>query len=160
MAKHSTHKERKKGDGRFIRVFHHMLNTEAGQSLTPPELAVLIRVMQIYNGENNGRIAMSGRRAGELANINKNTAAKCLRALIEKGFLIVTRPSSFGTNGTKATCYEITCFPMGKRTPPKNSFQQWKPYSEKNIVVLNQGHERMKLGPQCMKSRPVDAASV
>jgi len=114
MAKKVNQKGRNKGEGRFIRVFHHMLDTPAGKSLTPREMAVLIRVMQLYNGENNTGIAMSSRRAAQLANVNKDTAYKCLASLTEKGFLKLTTPSGFGVNNRRAAEYEITCFPPCK----------------------------------------------
>lgn len=125
MAGHDA-KGRSKGDGRFIRVFHHMLNTDAGQSLTPHEMAALIRIMQRYNGDNNGRISMSSREAAKQANMNKNTAAKALKSLVNKGFLVVRTPSGFNQNGRKAAEYEITCFSPGLKKPAKNSFQDWR----------------------------------
>lgn len=153
MAKHDA-KGRSKGDGSFVMVFNHMLNTPAGLSLSPHEMAVLIRVMQFYKGENNGKIFLSARHAGKLANMNKNTAAKVLTALVDKGFLEVITPGGFSTNGGKATCYEITCYPARKGKPAKNTFQSWRPFDDKNIVVLKQGRSSMKSRPPCMKLGP------
>ena len=148
MAKRDSKGNRIKGEGRFIRVFHHMLDTPAGKSLTPHEMTVLIRLMQLYNGANNGGIAMSSRRAAGLANINKDTAYKCLASLTEKGFLKVTTPSGFGVNSRRAVEYEITCFPLRKSKPAKNTFQDWRPeLKEKSssdiraTTVPNQGHK-------------------
>lgn len=153
MAKHDA-KGRSKGDGSFVLLFNHMLNSPAGLSLTPHEMALLIRVLQLYKGGNNGRLFLSARDAAKLTNMNKNTAAKSLRSLVDKGFLEVTTPGGFSTNGGKATCYEITCHPPRQGKPPKNTFQRWRPYDEKNIVVLNQGRSSMKSRTPCMKMRP------
>lgn len=114
------------GSGRYIMVLHHMLDCEAGKSLTPHEMAVLIRVMQRYNGGNNGKIHMSSRDAAKLANINKDTAAKSLRSLTAKGFLRLSEPSSFNTNGRRASSYEITSLPLSENKPAKRSYQNWK----------------------------------
>lgn len=148
MANKQDKKGRSKGSGRFIKVTHHMLDTPAGKSLTPHEMTCLIRVMQIYNSLNNGRVAMSSRRLAELANVNKDTAAKCLRSLVEKGFLIVTTPSGFGTNGRRAVEYEITCFPLSEGKPCKNNFQHWLPVPKeksssesRDTTVPKEGHK-------------------
>lgn len=125
---------RSKGNGRFVLVTHHMLDCPAGQSLTPHELAVLIRIMQRYNGANNGEIHMSSRDAAKLANINKDTGAAVLRRLTDKGFLVLTGPSSFGTNGRRAQTYEITCFPSSKNGVAKRTYQYWRPSDKKNLV--------------------------
>ena len=91
-------KGRSKRNGRFVRLDYVMLNCPAGQSLKPGELAILVRVMQRYHGENNGRISLSSRDAGRLANVSKDTAAKHIRSLCNKGFMRVKTPSSFGRN--------------------------------------------------------------
>jgi len=86
---------------------------------------------------------MSCRRAASGANISKDTANKALRTLVEKGFLVVTTPSSFGTNSRRATEYEVTCFPIPGRNRPRLSFQDWrpspKPEKSEKSVVPNQG---------------------
>lgn len=104
-----------------------MLDCPAGQSLKPGELAILVRVMQRYHGENNGRISLSSRDAGKLSNVSKDTAAKHIRSLCDKGFMRVKTPSSFGRNGRKATEYYLTMFPMKKGNPAPRDFQSWRP---------------------------------
>jgi len=141
-----------KKQARFIRVCPHMLTCPAGLSLTPHELAGLIRVMDLYKGDNNGRLYMSARDLGRQCHMSKDTAARVLRALVDKGFLEITTPGGFSTNGGRATCYEITCFPIRKGKPPKRTYQDWRPYDLKNILVLNQGHCSPKLGSPCHKS--------
>ena len=147
MAKHDA-KGRSKHSGRFIMVTHHMLDTPAGKSLTPHEIAALLRIMQIHNSQNNGRIAMSSRRMGKLAHMNKDTAARALKTLTAKGFLRICKPSGFGTNGRRAVEYEITCFAPTKGRPAKNTFQAWRPNVKENsssgiraATDPNQGHE-------------------
>ena len=124
MANKQDAKGRAKHKGRYVMLTHHLLDTLAGKSLTPQELAVLVRIIQIHNGNNNGKIAMSCRGMATLANVSKDTAAKCLLSLTQKGFLRITTPSAFGVNSRRAAEYEITCIPLGNRIPPKNTFQQ------------------------------------
>jgi len=147
-----------KKEGRFLRLTHHLLNSQAWQSLTPQERAVFICVAQLFNGSNNGRIAMSCRRAASGANVSKDTANKALRTLVEKGFLVVTTPSSFGTNSRRATEYEVTCFEMPGRNRPRLSFQDWrpspKPDKPKKSVVPNQGQRSPTA--RTVKKSPID----
>ena len=118
---------RSKGSGRFVMLDYMLLDCPAGQSLKPGELAILIRIMQRYHGENNGRIAMSNRDAALLANVNKDTASRHLRSLCEKGFIRVKKKSAFRRNGRKATEYSLTMFPYQNGHPPSRDFQKWKP---------------------------------
>lgn len=120
-------------EGRFFALQHHMLNSKAWRSLTPQEVAVYIRAAYRYNGANNGRIALSTRDAAAEAKVSKNTAAKALTALCEKGLLKVAVKSSFGTNGRHATQYALTCFPAEKGKPASREYQDWiEPKEEKS----------------------------
>ncbi len=119
-------KGRSKGNGRFVMLDYMLLDCPAGQSLTPGELAVLIRVMQRYHGENNGRISLSCRDAAKLSNVSKDTASRHIRSLCDKGFMRIRTPSSFGRNGRRATEFYLTMFPTQKGNPAPRDFQRWK----------------------------------
>ena len=119
-------KGRSNGSGRFVRLDYLMLDCPAGRSLKAGELAILVRIMQLYHGGNNGRIAFSCRDAARLAHVGKDTAAKHLRALCDKGFIRVRTPSAFNRNGRKATEYVLTMFPTRKGHPASRDFQYWR----------------------------------
>lgn len=120
-------KGRSKGDGRFVKLDYGMLDCPAGKSLRPGELAILVRMMQRYHGENNGRIAFSCRDAARLAHVGKDTAAKHIRALCRKGFVRVKKQGAFNRNGSRATEYILTMFPTRKGHPASRDFQNWQP---------------------------------
>lgn len=148
MPKGHNAKGRSKGSSRFIALQHHLLDTEAGRSLNPRELAVLIRIMYRYNGENNGLLALSARDAAKEARMNKDTACAVLHRLVDKGFIKCTTPSSFGTNSRKAPEWELTCFPSGKNKPASREYQHWRAANKKNpssqnrdTTVPKQGHK-------------------
>lgn len=113
--------------GRFFALQHHMMNSAAWQSLSAQEVAVFIRVAIRYNGDNNGKLAMSARDAASEARISKNTAYRALRSLCEKGLLRIVTPGGFSTNGGKATEYQLTCFPLAKGKAASRDYQQWQP---------------------------------
>lgn len=113
-------------NGRFFALQHHMMNSDAWQSLTPQEVAVFLRVAYRHNGANNGKIALSVRDAAKEANVSRNTASKALNSLCLKGLLNLTRPGGFSTNGGKATTYALTCLPVKKGKPASREYQNWK----------------------------------
>lgn len=143
----TTAKGRSKHRGPHMILDYSMMEGPAYRSLTANDRSVLFEIMRRHYGNNNCKIAMSSRDAGRLARVNKTTAAKSLRTLCDRGFLIVRNPSSFGTNGRLATEYELTMFPPSKGKPAKRSFQQWRPPPENNpssqtrdIRVPKEGH--------------------
>lgn len=123
-------KGRSKLSGRYVKLDYVMLDCPAGRSLKPGEWAVLIRAMQLYHGENNGQIALSSRNAGKFARVSKDTAARHIRSLRDKGFMRIKTPSSFGRNGRKATEYYLTMFPTRKGHPAPRDFQNWRPQAK------------------------------
>jgi hypothetical protein len=109
-----------------VRLHHWLLNSAAYLSLSPPARAVLVEVMRIYNGKNNGKLALSVREAGLRCNISKNTAARALRELTERGFIEVRTPSSFSLKCRRAAEWTLTEFRndvTGKL--PTKSFFNW-----------------------------------
>ena len=139
-------KGRRKGSARFVKLDYALLDCQAGQSLSPGELAVLVRLMQRYHGTNNGQIAFSSRNAGRLANVSKDTAAKHLRTLYEKGFIRIKTKSSFGRNGRKATEYYLTMFPIQQGHPAPRDFQRWEPPLENKPSYQSKGKTAPKSG--------------
>ena len=139
-------KGRSKGNGRFVMLDYTLLDCPAGRSLKPGELAVLIRAMQRYHGENNGRIALSSRDAADLAKVSKDTAARHILTLCEKGFMRIKTPSSFGRNGRKATEYYLTMFPLRKGHPAPRDFQRWEPPAENKTSYQSKDKDDPKSG--------------
>lgn len=152
MAKHSTKRDRKKTP-RYVRLEHWLLDSSAWQSLTPQARVVYTELCKIYNGVNNGGIALSNRDAATRCNISKDTAGNCLQRLAEIGFTKVRTPGGYnqksrdgkGINKNKASEYELTEYPYLDRQPTKD-FMNWKPQPKKK-----RGH---KSGTHCPKLRP------
>ena len=113
--------------GRFFALQHHMMNSEAWRSLTPQEVAVYLRVAYRFNGVNNGHLALGVRDAAREAKVSRNTAAKALLNLSEKGLLKRMVLGGYSTNGGKATTYALTCLPICKGKAASREYQAWKP---------------------------------
>ncbi len=54
---------RSKGDGAHVRLYRWLLNSPAYRSLWPASRALLVEVMALYNGHNNGELFLSHREA-------------------------------------------------------------------------------------------------
>ena len=70
---------------RFVQLHHRLLNSHAWHMLTPLQRAAYIEIAQLYDGKNNGRIAVSARRLAGLIPCSKN--ADLLRTLEDAGFI-------------------------------------------------------------------------
>ena len=116
---------------RYVRLEHWLLNSPAWRALKPGERAVYIELCKLYNGANNGAIALSNRDAAERCNISKNTAGKHLNSLCEIGFIKVRTPSTFARKNRLASEYELTEYSYFDRQPTKD-FMGWTPKVKKN----------------------------
>jgi hypothetical protein len=121
-------KRRREGGLAHVRVHLWVMETAAWKSLTPKARAVLVEVASRYFGTNNGRIALSVRDAAEACNINKDTAAKAFKELIEKGFLVCKSPGGFSLKMRHATEWlwtEHRDDVTGEL--PRKTFVHWRP---------------------------------
>ncbi|MEP1548448.1 MAG: hypothetical protein ABJI31_21435 [Anderseniella sp.] len=108
-----------------------MLDSAAWYSLLAVERATYIEVAKLYNGSNNGQLAMSGRRLAGQLHVSKASGTRALSTLVEKGFIEVVTRSAFSLKTKRATEYRITarkCDATGEL--PTKAFMKWRP--EKN----------------------------
>src|SRR5258708_16712574 len=98
---------RTKGWERHVRLTHFMTGTAAWLSLTPAQRAVYLEVARVFNGRNNGWLAVSVRGLADRCNINKDTAAKALKILAERGFIVCATPGGFSRKTRHATEWRL-----------------------------------------------------
>lgn len=111
----------------FVLLRHYMLDSEAWRSLSSQCQAVYLAVARVYNGSNNGYLGRGVRDLAELAHINKDTAAKCLKILIERGFLECTSPGGFSLKLRHTAEWRLTiekCDRTGEL--PAKAFLKWR----------------------------------
>ena len=117
MATHKPYKRKVDKKGRntgqqFIRLLAEVTSSRAWQSLRCEARSLLIEIWARHNGTNNGKISYSHREARKSLGIGSTRTKQAFDQLIDRGFLIVRRASSFHfkSNGgaSRATEWEIT----------------------------------------------------
>ncbi len=111
---------------RHVRLHRWMTDTPAWRSLDPAARAVLIEIYGLYNGSNNGIVHLSVREAARRVHINKDTAARCLRALQDRGFIRRRAHEPDDFNLRNARCWILTEFEFCGRVATKD-FMRWQP---------------------------------
>jgi Helix-turn-helix domain len=95
---------------RFVMLTYDILNSPAWEGLSAQARAVLIQIAKRYNGTNNGALSVSVRELERECRINKDTAGKAARALVEAGFLELAQAGSFKYKMRHAAVYRLTWF--------------------------------------------------
>ena len=117
MANHKPHKRKTNAKGRntgqqFIRLDAAVTQSPAWQSLCCEARSLLIEIWKRHNGFNNGFISYSYREAKKALGIGSTKVKKAFDQLIDRGFLIIRRKSSFNFKGnggaSRATEWELT----------------------------------------------------
>lgn len=131
MPRNHTNKGRSKAGPPFVQLFRFLLESSAWAALSPVERAVYLYLAQIYNGSNNGRLCLSVRRAAEACRINKDTAAKALRRLIELGFIECNQVGAFSYKLRHSSEFSLTTHRNDLTGAlPSKAFLKWKPANE------------------------------
>ena len=98
----------KRIDAPHVRLYRWLLDSPAYLSLSCPARAVLIEIARSYDGYNNGRIALSVRRAAERCNIARGTASRAFDELQERGFIECVTQGSFSRKTQHASEWRLT----------------------------------------------------
>ena len=108
-----------------------MLESAAWRHLTPAARAVYIEVVRLYNGRNNGFLALSVRDAAARCNINKDTAGRALEALKAHGFLDCVTPGGFSRKIRHASEWRLTAETCDRTgIAGSKAFMGWSPDPE------------------------------
>ena len=132
MVRHNNKGRSKRSLSPFVGLERYMLDSAAWCSLNAVERATYLEIARLYNGSNNGRLAMSGRRLACLLHVNKSTGTRALCTLVQRGFLEVVTPSAFSLKTKRATEYRLTahrCDVTG--VLPSKAFTKWQPDKNK-----------------------------
>lgn len=95
---------------RFVRLPHYLLNSAAWLGLSLAGRAAFVELLAIYNGTNNGTLAMPVRRLAARLCCSKDTASKALIQLEENGFIETVKFGNFTRKNRKASEYRLTLF--------------------------------------------------
>jgi len=111
---------------RFVSLPHYMIQSPAWRSLSTVSRSVFVELAAIYNGSNNGRIALSARDAAEAVGSSKDTAARAFTELIAKGFIERRSRGHFDRKSPHASEYCLTLYPCDRTgTRASKAFMHW-----------------------------------
>lgn len=91
----------------YIRTPNYLFDCFAWHQLSLTARCAWHELARLYNGSNNGRLAMSSRTLAERLNCSKSPAAYALQELITYGFVEIAKGSSFSAKKL-ATEYRLT----------------------------------------------------
>ena len=142
-------RQNKKGRSRFgppfVQLPKFMLDSPAWLALSPPARAAYVELERVYNGANNGMIAMSVRRLAKRLRCSKTTAGRVLIDLEDAGFIETVEMGCFSRKNRRASEYRLTihhCDLSGHR--PSKKFMQWVPPGpesrQRDRIVSPEGH--------------------
>jgi DNA-binding transcriptional MocR family regulator len=115
----------------FIQLFRYLLDSPAYASLSVWARAALIEVNRAFNGSNNGRIVLSVREVATRLNCHRDTAARALQELVDRGFIEPRTKGAFSVKFRRATEWRLNdrrCNATGK--PQSQAFLKWTSTSE------------------------------
>lgn len=131
----------------YVKLPHWMLRSAAWMTLSPDGKAVLIDIWRRHNGQNNGAIGYAVRDAEEIG-LSKDKTARAIAQLVERGFLVIRKGSSFDLKTKQARTWQLTCEPCNGK-PATKDFMRWSP-TEKS---------RTRSQQRDAQSRPCDTRS-
>jgi Helix-turn-helix domain len=139
------HARRHHGGPKFIQLFRYLLDSPAYVSLSVRARAALVEVNRGYNGSNNGRIVLSVRAVASRMNCHRDTAARALQELVEKGFIEPRTKGAFNIKFRHATEWRLNdrrCDATGKAQ--SQAFMRWQGNAERN---RRNGGQSLEHGP-------------
>ena len=120
---------------RFVALPHYMLRSAAWRSLSPVARSVFIELAAIYNGGNNGRLALSVRDAADRMGCSKTTAARAFGELTQTGFIDLCSRGHFDRKTPHAAEYRLTMHPCDRSSERASKrFMSWHPEEPKSVA--------------------------
>lgn len=111
---------------KHVRLHETLLRTDAWNALSSVAKVMLIELMRLHNGRNNGDIVLSVRAAAARVGCAINTAHRALKDLQEKGFLKLVSRGYFGLGEREATTWRLTMLGTPSNRRPTAEFMSWK----------------------------------
>jgi hypothetical protein len=110
MPSHNKTGRSKKDKSRFVALPFSVIDSPGYRATTPTARAALIEALRLYNGKNNGSLALPARLIAEKLNVSKDTASRAIRELVNCGLLRLVKASSYSRKRLAAE-YRLTHLP-------------------------------------------------
>ena len=118
----------------FVAIERYIMRSLAWRSLTPVARAVYSEVGFHYTGDNNGRIVISVRGMAASLGISKDTAARAMLILEERGFIETVKRGAFNMKQRHASEFRLTAFRCDKTGAlPSKKFMKWTPEIQNTV---------------------------
>jgi Fe2+ or Zn2+ uptake regulation protein len=90
-----------------VQLPHWIIESPAWARLTPVQRCVWLEAVRVYDGKNNGFLALPSRSIGDRLGVKHTTIVRALHKLVTLGFIEVTHRSEFSKK-RKAAEYRLT----------------------------------------------------
>jgi hypothetical protein len=138
--------------GGFVALPKYMRESLAWRTLKPVPRTAFVELAGLYNGVNNGWLAMSARTLATAINVSRATAARALMELTERGFIEQTRCGAFTCKLRLASEWRLTLHHCDKTGDlPSKAYTKWRP---ENQATVSPGNHNGRKGA----SPPIDLA--
>ena len=117
----------KRGTGSgHLRLEHWFYDCAAWKALKPGPRVLYLELKRHFNGGNNGDIFLSQRIASASLGIGRDTVGRYYEALLENGFIVVTKGHCLGPHGIgQSATYALTELPL-RGKPATKEFMNWQ----------------------------------
>lgn len=121
--------------GSFARLDHSLLHSAAYRSLNPAARSLLVEIISIFKGNNNGALWLSVRDAADRMGVSDTkTASRALRDLESVGFIDMTKDAFFSVKASaasRARCWRLTWeFDHANKKSATFRWRDWEPVAK------------------------------
>lgn len=135
---------------RFVRLDYRILNSNAYRSLSPNARSLLVELIMLYKGDNNGSLYLGVRDAAHRMGVADLTAAsRAFDDLMALGFIEMTQDAHFkvkASETSRARCWRITWEAGPGRKAPSSDFLTREPEPQTSA------RKRMERGLRALKA--------
>lgn len=135
---------------RFVRLDFRILSSNAYRALGPNDRSLLVELVMLYNGENNGSLYLSVRDAAHRMGVADVSAASRSFAVLQSlGFIQLTQDAHFHVKAaekSRARCWRLTWQAGPGRKAPSWEFLDREPDTK------TPARKRMERGLRALKS--------
>lgn len=134
---------------RFVRLDHAILRSTAYRALSCTARALLVEILMLHNGENNGALYLSVRDATARLGLSDLAAASnAFAELKAMGFIVCTADAHFRVKAaehSRARCWRLTFESYGRKGPTNE-------YTAREPAAKTKARKRMERGLRALKA--------
>ena len=143
--------------GGHVRLYWELLDSPAWNCLAATDQRAYIALVRRLTGSNNGDLCLTATQAKHHGIRSKTTLAKCLRALVAVGLIVITREGGCTRGGQRLpTLYAITSEPAFEL--PKKFIEARKATNEWKLVSsIAHGKRLMRTAEAAVRDEVTDS---